>query len=215
MQKNHHNQIRLSQRNPCKIKVFLGCPYYTAISLQYIKELREFIQTCPADEITDSRFFRAVRQDLIADNPRVEIHFEHFAVAHFILLHELRFSLFRIHIHAAEFVHFKFLSVFTDALLGKKDRSRRTDINHRCHKHKDNCGQQATCQTSCDIHQSFSQKLLCARIIHRCSQYCIIPDFLYKLLFAKHIFCFREIEMNRYSCLRKFFHQFFRIWRIL
>ena len=32
MQKNHHNQIRLSQRNPCKIKVFLGCPYYTAIS---------------------------------------------------------------------------------------------------------------------------------------------------------------------------------------
>ena len=44
MQKNHHNQIRLSQRNPCKIKVFLGCPYYTAISIKYIPELRKFIQ---------------------------------------------------------------------------------------------------------------------------------------------------------------------------
>lgn len=52
MQKNYHNQIRLSQRNPCKIKVFLGCSYYTAISLEHIKELREFIQARPSDKVS-------------------------------------------------------------------------------------------------------------------------------------------------------------------
>lgn len=52
IQKNYHNKIRLSQRNPCKIKVFLGCPYYTAISFQHIKKLRELIQARPSDEIS-------------------------------------------------------------------------------------------------------------------------------------------------------------------
>lgn len=44
--KNYHNKIRLSQRNPCKIKVFLGCSYYTAISLKNINQLRKFINAC-------------------------------------------------------------------------------------------------------------------------------------------------------------------------
>ena len=61
MQKNYHNQIRLSQRNPCKIKVFLGCSYYTAISLQNIKKLRKLIQTRLPNKLSNPRLTCPIR----------------------------------------------------------------------------------------------------------------------------------------------------------
>ena len=61
--KNYHNKIRLSQRNPCKIKVFLGCPYYTAISLQDIEKLRQLI----AENIAYYRKHAGLTQEQLAE----------------------------------------------------------------------------------------------------------------------------------------------------
>lgn len=53
IQKNYHNKIRLSQRNPYKIKVFLGCSYYTAISNEDIPYLRKFVQTVSTQKLAN------------------------------------------------------------------------------------------------------------------------------------------------------------------
>ena len=121
MQKNHHNQIRLSQRNPCKIKVFLGCPYYTAISFQYIKELWEFIQTPISYKVSDTFFDCAVRELLAADDSRVKVELEHHAVLYTVFLHEFGFAFFGIHVHASELIHLEQLSVLSDTGLLEED----------------------------------------------------------------------------------------------
>ena len=119
--KNYHNKIRLSQRNPCKIKVFLGCPYYTAISLQYIKELRKFIQAPVTDEVSDTFFDCAVRELLAADDSRVKVELEHHAVLHTVFFHEFGFAFFGIHVHTSELIHLEHLSVLSDTGLLEED----------------------------------------------------------------------------------------------
>lgn len=123
MQKNHHNQIRLSQRNPCKIKVFLGCPYYTAIPVQHIPKLWELIQRSFSDKFSDSGLLSAVWENFISNDTGVEVDLKHASVTHLVLGHQFRFSCFRIHVHASEFVHLKGFSVFTDPGLRKEDRA--------------------------------------------------------------------------------------------
>ena len=73
IQKNYHNKIRLSQRNPCKIKVFLGCPYYTAISVQHIPKLWELIQRSFSDKFSDSGFLSAVWENFISNDTGIEV----------------------------------------------------------------------------------------------------------------------------------------------
>ena len=116
IQKNYHNKIRLSQRNPCKIKVFLGCSYYTAISFQYVPELRELIQGCLTDKVSDSFWITVFIFLLAADDSWIVVHLEHQAF-HLVLAHQFCFSLFGIHVHAAEFIDFELLSVLADTHL--------------------------------------------------------------------------------------------------
>ena len=92
--KNYHNKIRLSQRNPCKIKVFLGCSYYTAISPQDVPELRNLIQRCLAQE------------------------FSHPCDVLLRILQKMRGHIvWRGHLHAAEFIELKIFFVDAHALL--------------------------------------------------------------------------------------------------
>ena len=155
MQKNHHNQIRLSQRNPCKIKVFLGCPYYTAISFKDIPELRELIQRCLPYEPSQT-MARTIRS--AADDPWVCLHLEHETI-HLIFVHQIFLTLFCIQVHTAEFVNLKSLSVLSDPDLREKDRSRRCNVYRRPDKYrKDTCQEQAH-EPAAYIHQTLQQHL--------------------------------------------------------
>ena len=104
IQKNYHNKIRLSQRNPCKIKVFLGCPYYTAISNQYIPELWQFINARLTKEMPDW------------EDSRIIVHLEHQST-HLILLHQFLLTFFRIRIHRTDLIDIEDSSVSSNSLL--------------------------------------------------------------------------------------------------
>ena len=67
---------------------------------------------------------RSVRKYFIPDYSGVKVHLEHFPIAQFVLFHELCFTFFCIHIHAAEFVHFEFLSVLSHTFLREENRAR-------------------------------------------------------------------------------------------
>ena len=68
--------------------------------------LRKFIQGCLSDKMSYS-----------FDDSWIIIHFEHHSIFYVILFHQFFFAFFCIHIHASEFVHFKWFSILTDPYL--------------------------------------------------------------------------------------------------
>ena len=104
--KNYHNKIRLSQRNPCKIKVFLGCPYYTAISPENIPELRNLVKGCLAQEFSNACdvllwVFQQVRRHIVGCG----------------------------HLHAAEFIKLEIFFMDAHPLLRKEHRAGIVHLN--------------------------------------------------------------------------------------
>ena len=211
-------------RKSCSVMKFILIPliqcrwtgsYDAHITFQYIKELWEFIQAGDADEVTDAGFLRSVRQDFITDDTGIKVQLEHHAVADTVLFHQFGFPFFCIHIHAAEFVHFEFLTVFTDTLLGKEDRTRGLQVNSRTHEQSDQQSQQTAKQTTGDIDRAFHKQLFCGCIVDTGCQYGIWSDFFHQLFFTAHrLGDFRQVQMYRHTRFRKLFHQSIRIGNI-
>ena len=78
----------------------------------------------------------SIRQDLVSDNTRIEIKFEHLSIAKSVIFHQLCFSCLGIHVHASEFIHLEPFSVFTNTLLGEEDRSRGRQVDCCADKRK-------------------------------------------------------------------------------
>ena len=76
-----------------------------------------------SDKFSDSGLLSAVWENFISNDTGVEVDLKHASVTHLVLGHQFRFSCFRIHVHASEFVHLKGFSVFTDPGLRKEDRA--------------------------------------------------------------------------------------------
>ena len=99
---------------------FIDCrwsgSYQAHITFQYVPELWELIQGCLTDKVSDSFWIAVFIFLLTADDSRILVHLEHQAL-HFVLTHQFCFSLFGIHIHAAEFIDFEFLSVLANTHL--------------------------------------------------------------------------------------------------
>ena len=154
------------------------------IALEHVEKLRKFVEARVADERADARFFRAVRQNFVADDARVEIQLEHQAVRNAVFLHQILFALVRVQIHAADFIEFESPPVLPDALLRIDDRPRRSLFDLRADDQDDDSGQHAADQAADDIHQPLDQRLKRRGIIHRAGQHRIIADVLDELLLA-------------------------------
>ena len=129
-----------------------SCSHKTHITFKYIKELWKLIKTRYSNEITNTSFLCSIRQDLISYNSRIEIKLKHLSICYTVLLHQLSFSCFCIHVHTAELIDLKLLSILSYTLLREEYRSRGTDINNRSYKYKnDNCKQTSN-KSACNIH---------------------------------------------------------------
>lgn len=93
------NSLKL--RIPYKIRVFLGCFYYTAISNKNIANLRWLIQTVSTNKLD------ILRNVLIR-----------------IIQHMCRNIMWSVHFHVSEPMEHKTLFILSHALLSKQDRTR-------------------------------------------------------------------------------------------
>ena len=124
-----------------------GAPaHQTEIADEAVKKLGELIQRGSADEAADA-----------GENARVVIHLEHQAL-HFIALHQFRFALFGVQVHAAELVDLKALAVLADALLGEDDGAGIGTVDRRGHEKKDDARQDAAHQAAKNIEKALDGK---------------------------------------------------------
>ena len=128
----------------------------------------------------------SIWKNLISNNSWVKIQFEHLFITQFVIFHQFSLTFFCIHIHASELIHFESLSILSYTFLCKENRSRWCYVNCWSNKYKQDSSNQASYQTSGNIHQSFQHQISCRCIVNTGSQYCIISDFFYKLLFPRH-----------------------------
>ena len=181
------------------------------IALQDVKKLRELIDASPSDEVADPGLMCSVRQYLITDDSGIEIKLEHLRITELILLHELRLSRLRIHIHATELIHFEALSVLSDALLGEEDRAWGGDVNGRCDEDEKNRRGEAAEQATHDIHEALHHE--CARrcIVDACREHGVIADLFDELPLTRHTLHLREVEVHRNAGLGELLDQLLRI----
>ena len=142
---------------------------------------------------------RPIRQHLISDYSRVEVHLEHFPIAQFVLFHKLGFPRFRIHVHAAEFVHFEFLSVLSHTFLGEENRARGCQIDGGTNKDGNDSCENTANQSAADVHQALQEKLSEGCIVQAGGQNCIASNLFYKLSFASLVGDFCKVQMNGYA----------------
>ena len=135
------------------------CSYKAHIPFQNIPELRKFVKGCFPDKVADSFRLSVFSPLFTADNAGIIVHFKHQTI-HLVVFHQLGFSFLRIHIHAPEFVYLKFLSVLPDTDLGKKDRPRRFQIDHRADNNDQKQRDYTAYKASCQIHQPLIKHLL-------------------------------------------------------
>ena len=155
--------------------------YEAHVAHQDVEELRKFIQACFSDELSDPGLFSSVRQNFVADDPGIEVQFEHHAVADLILGHEFFFSGFGVHVHASEFVHLEFSSVSADSLLGEEDWTWGVYVDNRTNCDHDQQGDQASYKSSGNVHHSFDSQFRGICIVHACGDHYISTYFFYLL----------------------------------
>ena len=105
------------------------CSNDAHITFEYVEELWKFIETPVSDIVTDPFLDRAISTLLAADDTRVELQLKHHAVFYTVLLHKLLLALLCIEVHTAELIDLESLTVLTNSLLCKEDRSRRLNID--------------------------------------------------------------------------------------
>ena len=97
-----------------------------------------------------------------SDDTGISVHLEHESL-HLVFLHQFFLPLFRIHIHAAEFVYLKALSVLPHADLGEEYGTRRSDVDRRHQKDREDPGDQKSHHSShidTGIDKAFRDKFL-------------------------------------------------------
>ena len=181
------------------------------IALQDVKELWELIYAGPSDEVADTGLMCSVRQYLITDDPGIEIKLEHLRITELILLHKPRLSRLRIHIHAAEFIHLKTLSVLSDTLLGEEDRTRGGDVDGRCDKDEKNRRGEAAHEAARDIHEALHHECPCRGVVDAGRQHGVIADLFDELPLARYTLHLREVEVHRDAGLGELLDQLLRI----
>ena len=129
------------------------------VALQDIEELGEFVQGGFADKFTDACLFCAVREDFIADDSRIPVHFEHHAVLDGILGHELFLLRVSVQLHGTDLVHPEALAVLSDALGTVQDRPRARMLNDRANNGHDDQGKEAADKAAEDVQDSLCQEL--------------------------------------------------------
>lgn len=139
-------------------------------TLEDIEELRKFIQTGFSDEFADTGLFRAVGENLVADDAGVEIELEHHAVLHTVLFHQLFLALFGVHVHGTDLVHLEALAVLADALLGKEDGAGRLVPDDGADDGDDQEGGQTADQTGKDIEEALDDELKRGGIVDGCRE---------------------------------------------
>lgn len=154
------------------------------LSDQHVKELGELIQARLADEFADARLFRAVRQDLVADDARVKVQLEHHAVFDAVLLHELLLALLRIHVHGADLEDLELLAVLADPGLLEEDRAGALFFDDRAHNDDDQNGQNTAHDTAQDIQHALQQQLQGGRVVDGSGQDRSAAHLLHELLDA-------------------------------
>ena len=132
-----------------------SCSHKTHIPFQNIQKLWKLVQACLPKEFSHLR------------NSWIILHLKHQTV-HFILCHQFLFALFCIRIHGSELVHLKYTSVPAYSFLCKEDRSRRFQLDQRCHKDRQYKQDHTTHQRTGQIHHSFQNQLS-----YRCHPVCI------------------------------------------
>ena len=135
------------------------------VAFEHVEELGKFIQGIFADEFADAGDLLAVLVDAVADDPGIKFHLEHHAVLNPVLAHEFCLALFRVQIHAAEFINFELFSIFADPHLGKKYRAGGLSLNGRCHKKIDDAGEDAAHDTAEDVQHPFFEALAARHIV--------------------------------------------------
>ena len=181
------------------------------IALQYVEELRELINTGPSDKVADTGLMGSIRQYLIADDTWIEVELEHLRIAELVLLHELRLSRLRIHIHATELIHLKTFSVLSDTLLSEEDRTRGSNVDGRCDENEKDGRDEAAEQTTRDIHEALHHE--CARrgVVDAGREHSVIADLFDELPLTRYTLHLREVEVYRNAGLGELFDQLLRI----
>ena len=116
------------------------------IALQNVDELRELVQACLSQELSDLR------------DAGIILHLEHQAI-HFILCHQLLLTLLSINIHGTELVHFENTAVSPHSLLGEEYRTGRIQLDDGCQYNGKNRENHRSNQSSHNIHQTLQQEL--------------------------------------------------------
>ena len=155
-----------------------------------------------------------IRQHLISDYPRVEVHLEHFSIAQFVLFHKLGFPRFRIHVHAAEFVHFKFLSILSHTFLGEENRAWGCQVDGGADEDGNDSCENTANQSAADVHQALQEKLSKGCIVQTGSQHCVASNFFHKLSFASLVGDFCKVQMNGYAGFGELVDKLVRVWQI-
>lgn len=135
-----------------------SCSHQAHIAFQDVPELWELIQGCLTDKVSDSFWITVFIFLLAADDSWIVVHLEHQAF-HLVLAHQFCFSLFGIHVHAAEFIDFELLSVLADTHLREENRSRGFDVDHRSYDNDQDHSKQAADNSSGNIHQPLVEQL--------------------------------------------------------
>ena len=150
------------------------------VALQDVEELRELVQAGGADLFSDPRDLLSVH-DLVADDPGIKVHLEHHAVLDLVLRQEFLLPLFRVHVHGADLVEGKLLSILSDPRLFEEDRSRALFLDLGSDTDDDgnqNQGKEAAHQAAKDVDDALDQLLAGTDVVGRHGQN-VVPGHLF------------------------------------
>ena len=168
------------------------CSNQTHITFQHIKELWELIETPVANIVSNALLDRSIRQFLRSNDTRVPVELEHKTIFDTVLCHQFLLALLCIHIHTAELVHLKLLTIFSHTNLREEHRSRRLTLDRRCKEKIKNSCDQATCQTTRDIHCTLQECLHRSCTVDARRQHRINAKPLHKLNVVRKILRLRK-----------------------
>ena len=127
----------------------------------------------------------------------IRFYFEHESL-HLILFHEIFLSRLSVLVHAAEFIYFELSSVHAYSALGKENRTRIREVNHRSDNDRQYSGKNKAYKSSEDIKDP-----LCEHLLSGCQAYALRQDLnTSDLVYRPHEVRLRytvEIYVDRYA----------------
>ena len=162
---------------------------------QHIEKLRKLIQAGSADKISDARFFRTVRKDLIPDHPGFKFHLEQHAVRVIVLGGIFLFPFLRVQIHGSDLIDLEGLSVLPDPGLLEQQRPRRGFFDFRPDDHQQKQRSEASEEPAGKVHDPFEEGVHGSHHIEIGGQHIVASDGLHRLLIFVHALN-RDVQMD-------------------